>query len=465
MMNGKHSKKTLLITVLALVISFSLLTGSTIAWFTDTVTSENNIIKSGNLDVELHWANGTEAVPTDATGWADASTGAIYTYDLWEPGYTEVRHIKIANVGNLALQYTVKIVASGTMAESDDGVNLADVIDVYYVDPAIQVNSRDVLSDDCKLGTLSEVMGELGETGYGTLLPNTADTVTIALKMQEEAGNEYMNKSLGTDFSIQLLATQLPYEEDSFDNQYDADAEFGPYTVMVHTADDLIRFLTEIRTEAKQQIPGTEGNKAFRVKANFRLEEDIVLDSADRFMYTDSNGAPFHFYGVEGVLDLNGHSITVTENALMDGKAHANAVLLFQYSNVTIKGEGSIIAKNKSIPVYAWANCTVDLYGGNYVTNAHERNESAVYVNNASASVNVYGGTYTDSRYAFNAHDTNANAPVITLHEGITFADFLKGGTKDVTGQDITGGRIVLAEGCTLDEYDEGGVAMNKVVK
>ena len=458
-MNGKHSKKTLLITVLALVISFSLLTGSTIAWFTDTVTSENNIIKSGNLDVEMYWADGTQPVPTEDDIWTDASKGAIFNYDLWEPGYTEVRHIKIANVGNLALQYTVNIVSNYTMSD------LSDVIDVYYIDPAIQADSRAALTDEYKLGTLTAVMGELGETGYGTLLPGTADTVTIALKMQEEAGNEYMNKALGTNFSIQLLATQLPHEEDSFDNRYDMDAQFSPYTVKVSTAEDLFRVLNDIRTKAKQIIPGADGDKTFRVKANIVLDSDIVISDATQFMYTDSNGAPLHFYGMEGVLDLNGHSITVEDTALLTGKAHANAVLLVQYSNLTIKGEGSIVAKNKSVPVYAWANCTVDIYGGNYVTNAYERNESAVYVNNKTATVNVYGGTYTESKYAFNAHDTSANAPVITLHEGITYADFLKNGTTDLIKSDINSNRIVFAEGCALYEYDENGVAMNKVIK
>ena len=455
-MKKKATKRALLMSVLSLLLCIGMLVGTTLAWFTDSVVSANNIIKSGNLDVELYWADGTKALPADDTGWNDASSGAIFDYDKWEPGYTEVRHIRIANKGSLALSYKVRILAEGTVT------SLSDVIDVYYVDPAVQIEDRDALNDANKLGTLTEVLAKLGETGSGTLLANTADTVTIALKMQESAGNEFKETSIGSDFRIQLHATQLTHESDSFGPEYDAEAA---YTEYVSNAEELRIVLDDIRTNAKQTIPGENGNKQYRVKANIVLTDDIVIDNPSDFMYTDGNGAAFHLYGMSGVLDLNGHDIKVSSDALLNGKAFANAVLLIQYSNVSIKGNGSIIAENQSIPVYAWANCTVNIYGGTYITNATQRNESAVYVNNASASVNVYGGTYTDSAYAFNAHDKSCGStPVITLHEGITYADFFKG-TTDLTKADITAGRIVFGENCILSEYEENGVPMNKVVK
>ena len=83
----------------------------------------------------------------------------------------------------------------------------------------------------------------------------------------------------------------------------------------------------------------------------------------------------------------------------------------------------------------------------------------------ATALVNVYGGTYTDTAYAFNVHDNCGSTTTIVLHEGIEYADFLKNGTTDVIKSDISKGRIAFAEGCTLSEYEENGVAMNKVVK
>ena len=174
----------LLALALVLLISVGTLAGSTIAWFTDSVTSGSNIIKSGTLEVEMDWADGTKAVPAaDSTDWKDASEGAIFNYDLWEPGYTEVRHISIANTGTLALKYQLSIVPNGEVSE------LADVIDVYYMDPAAQVTSRTDLSTSDRLGTLTQAIAGMDQTASGNLPAGEAHTITLALKMQESAGN------------------------------------------------------------------------------------------------------------------------------------------------------------------------------------------------------------------------------------------------------------------------------------
>ena len=226
MTKTKVTRHAVAMSFLSLMLCVSMLLGTTFAWFTDSVTSAGNIIKSGTLDVEMYYANGTEAVPADGdAAWNDASTGAIFNYDLWEPGYTEVRHIQIKNVGTLALKYKVQIVANGTVS------NLADVIDVYYMDPAEQVASRSDLAAKTPMGTLTEALAGMDTTAAGNLLAGQAHTITVALKMQEEAGNEYQNKSIGTDFSIQLIATQLTSEVDSFDELYDETSVFPVLSV------------------------------------------------------------------------------------------------------------------------------------------------------------------------------------------------------------------------------------------
>ena len=96
----KATKRALISSVIALFLCFSMLLGTTFAWFTDSVTSSGNIIQSGTLDVTMEWADGTKAIPAeDSADWKDASAGAIFKSSLWEPGYVEVRHIKIANEG------------------------------------------------------------------------------------------------------------------------------------------------------------------------------------------------------------------------------------------------------------------------------------------------------------------------------------------------------------------------------
>ena len=218
MTKTKGSKRSLLMSGLALLLCISMLIGSTFAWFTDSVVSSGNIIQSGTLDVEMFWADGKEA-PDDSANWIDASTGPIFDYDLWEPGYTLARQIKIENTGSLGLKYQISIEANGAVSD------LADVIDVYYADPAVPVSGRD-LSGTTKIGTLTQVLAGMADTASGNLLAGENHTITLVLKMQESAGNEYQGMSIGTDFSVRLLATQLTAEKDTFDKYYDEDARY-----------------------------------------------------------------------------------------------------------------------------------------------------------------------------------------------------------------------------------------------
>ena len=212
MTNTKNTKRALLSSVLALFLCFAMLLGTTYAWFTDSVTSAGNIIQSGTLDVEMEWKDAT------ATGaqqtYKDASEGAIFNYDKWEPGYVEAKNIKISNVGTLALQYNLHIAANGEVSK------LADVIDVYYAEGEYTLATRE-MTELTKIGTLSDVLDGMPANMTGDLEAGKNDIVTIALKMQEDAGNDYQGLSIGTNFSVILMATQDNVEKDAFDENYD----------------------------------------------------------------------------------------------------------------------------------------------------------------------------------------------------------------------------------------------------
>lgn len=229
MTNLKATKKALVSSVLALVMCFTMLLGTTFAWFTDSVTSANNVIQTGTLDVGFQWAEGNED-PSTAT-WNDVE-GALFNYANWEPGYAVAKHLKISNNGSLGLNYKVRIFANGVVSD------LAEVIDVYVVAGAVDAMDRNTLAGLEPVGTLTQVLLASGaddaeneaDMGYdvselikGSLDVDADDHVyTLVLKMNENAGNEYQDMDLGCTFSVQLLATQMAAEEDSFDNQYDA---------------------------------------------------------------------------------------------------------------------------------------------------------------------------------------------------------------------------------------------------
>ena len=218
MTNKKSTKSALMSSIVALVLCFAMLLGTTYAWFTDSAASEGNVIKSGTLDVELYWADGSKEVPVAVEGWTKASDGPIYTEDqIWEPGYTDAKHIMISNLGNLALKYQLAIIPNGEVSA------LADVIDVYMYDgAATQVATRDNLQGAEHVGTLADLINK--GIKRGNLLADEDYTATLVLKMREDAGNEYQELSIGTDFSIRILATQLSSEFDSFDEYYDGGA-------------------------------------------------------------------------------------------------------------------------------------------------------------------------------------------------------------------------------------------------
>ncbi len=220
MKKTRSTKSALISSVLALFLCITMLIGTTFAWFTDSVTSANNIIKSGTLDVELYYADGTKAVPAaDAAEWKDASKGAIFNSTVWEPGYTDAKHLMISNEGTLALKYQLAIIPNGEVSK------LADVIDVYYIENGAQVATRKDLETKYQpQGTLADLI----RTGIheGALSADTDYVTTIVLKMRETAGNEYQDLSIGADFSIQLIATQMTEENDSFDNRYDVGAPY-----------------------------------------------------------------------------------------------------------------------------------------------------------------------------------------------------------------------------------------------
>ena len=288
----------------------------------------------------MEWANGKEDPAT--AEWKDASKGAIFNYQLWEPGYVEVRHVKIENKGDLALKYNVTIHANGEPSE------LAKVIDVYSIDPAVQITDRKALTDNYKVGTLNDVIANMSTTAVGDLLKNESDTLTIALKMQESAGNEYQNMSIGSDFSITLTATQLSHEEDSFNNQYDAntwsDVAEPPVvtpegTVTVYTAEQLAGVMAD-----------TSNIKTIEIMADIDLGgrdwKPANTFSNTKLQLINGNGHTISNMHVEGdskvgFIGSNARSLTIRDltfkNANVKGSSFVGVVCGYMYGNPVLE--------------------------------------------------------------------------------------------------------------------------------
>ncbi|MBO4933690.1 MAG: hypothetical protein J5441_00765 [Clostridia bacterium] len=463
MTKQKSTKRALISSLLILAMCFTMLAGTTFAWFTDSVTSANNIIKSGKLDVAFEWANGKDD-PAAAT-WKDASQDAIFDYDLWEPGYTEVRHIRIANKGNLALKYKVQIVANGTVSD------LAKVIDVYYIDPAQQIADRaafEAIDASKKLGTLDQALAGMATTASGALVPEgkegnglkSSETITIALHMQETAGNEYQDMSIGSSFSVQLLATQYTFEKDSFDDQYDANAAFvssgaelqtallDPAVTSVVLKDNIVESLV-LRSDKEIDLNGytlTTQVNAWDGDVTIKNGTIEVAEGEQGIqIWPDSNARPHITIAQDVVINApNGYAVTIfpeyqsagdTCDATVDiyGTLNSN---LFVSGN--IKGGSSVVnvygtidgSKNtdNDIGIALNGNSTVNIKAGAVV-------KGSTGIEVRAGKLNVEGGEITgtatpSSAQANNNGTTTEGAGIAVSSYGISPIDVkVSGGT------------------------------------
>lgn len=214
MRKAKCSKRTLLMSAISLMLCVAMFIGTTFAWFTDSAVSTNNRIIGGSLQIDL------ELLETDGSWTSVKESGkAIFDYKNYEPGYTDVKILRITNDGTLALEWVAKIISENEMSM------LADVIDVYVKHGVVSYPSnRSDLDDWDKMGTLAEFTNSISATANGNLEAGACAYFGIALKMRESAGNEFTGVNLGT-FDIQILATQYTYEKDSFDQYYDENAK------------------------------------------------------------------------------------------------------------------------------------------------------------------------------------------------------------------------------------------------
>jgi len=168
------------------------------------------------------------------------------------------------------------------------------------VDDSFTAPTRDTFGSMTKLGTLKELMANPNGVDDGKLLPAAATakmidyvtgekyvgevTVCIALHMQESAGNEYQNLSVGDGFCVQLLATQLAAETDSFDPEYDGGAQYSASGAGSAAADgttDVTVYVLDINTDetiAVLTVPGARTMTGTNVSAH--VEEKPSVDKA-----------------------------------------------------------------------------------------------------------------------------------------------------------------------------------------
>lgn len=347
----KNTKKSLLMSAISLLLCISMLISSTFAWFTDSVTSAGNKIQSGTLKVDL------ELLDEETSEWNSLkeNRAPIFNYDKWEPGYVDTKVLKVENEGSLALKWVAQFSSEQQLSI------LSDVIDVYVCASESEIGypeDRNLDGYTC-VGNLTTFINSIEKTTRGTLEAGEVAYLGIALKMREDAGNEYQNLSLGGAFDIRIYATQYTSESDSFDIQYDKEAAFEDF------ADTSI-----LATETKTLATGADAiefdlsNEGLKI-AEITVPADAILDPAQPVTVTfdgiepqiEGENIKAYAYDIKVTnlkSDLTGDQLVTVvveaPNALATMQAYHNGVLIEDavYDEV----EGTITFKTANFSPY-----------------------------------------------------------------------------------------------------------------
>ncbi len=437
-MKKNSTKRSLLASVLALVMCVSMLVGTTFAWFTDTASTGVNKIQAGTLDVALEMkdndGNWVTAEGKTLQFKVNGQIPAAGTQILWEPGCTyELPELRVVNKGNLALKY--KIVITGIAGDA----KLNEVID-----------------------------WNIGDVAAGTeqhLAVGANAEFTIKGHMREDAGNEYQGESID-GIAITVYATQDTVEYDSSTNRYDAGAAL-PVTVSNSTA----------MKDALAQGSG-----------NIVLTEDVAVDDGIQMSVVN-----------DASIDFNGNTLTgaVESGSISSSDGPTNLVLSDPKNDGSYSIDSNIVIHEgggytQLAAITVWKP-TVTIESGKYTHDnavilcqlqTSDPNAVGVVVNGgtfdgkgaASVIANIFGNVIINNG-TFNAYDDgdasgecvyvssgNSRVPSITTINGGTFNAvdrifYVSVNTRYTQKIVVTGGTFNVAEGGSLIQVSSGNAS------
>ena len=406
MNNKKTTKRALLSSVMAIVLCLAMLIGTTFAWFTDSASTAVNKIQAGNLEIELqmkdnngNWVNAEgKTLPFLVEGKIPAKGTQI----LWEPGCTYyVPEVRVVNKGNLAVKFEYVNELLGVTGK------LAEVLEPVFKTP-VDANGEEV-----------NIEPEI-------LKPDEASPAwSFGYHMLETAGNEYQNAT-ATGMCLTVVATQATYENDSFNNQYDKDAQYPDVDVVTVTPD---------------AIPSPfRANTAYFFEAGNYGNQHFVITDKENVTLIGKTGAKFDSLQISSIdyvnpsigqeVDLDNSTLTVkgfeVAKTLMIVEADKNVVVEDNTAaQITVKANLSSqsIAVNNNI-----------ITGGDGAANSY-----GVYIvpNVTDYDLTVTGNSFTNVKSHAISVQGNGDGSAVTAAKSITVTGntFTSYGTNNKTGR------------------------------
>lgn len=373
-MNSKHTKKALLSSVVALVLCFAMMLGTTFAWFTDTASTGVNKIQAGTLKIDIVDKDG-ESLDGESLDFVKADAASQEDI-LWEPGVTYLTEgFQIKNIGNLALKFTLSI----NGISGDD--KLLEVIEFTVVKATTQDNTTTYTE-------VTETGGYMGTIDAGATY---SETYYIRGHMKESADNDYQGLTL-TGLGVTVYATQWTKEYDSFNNQYDAGAKIA----VVSSEEDLRSAITggAAMIVLQSDIELTNGTNTGNALGALQITGSTVIDlngytikpaSGYQVQNIDDGAAQDYLIAVK-----RGGSLTINDSVGTGGIDTGDYAALNAAIKLTIKGEAAT-----GVP----AKLTIN--GGTFagywfaICGNGARNDTELVINDGTFKANKNdGGTY-----------------------------------------------------------------------
>ncbi len=346
MTQSTHTKRALLASALSVVACCALLIGSTFAWFTDEVTSGNNRIVAGNLDVEVYHGDDLSEPVNGATD--------LFQVDAWEPGVIAYENFKVVNQGSLALQYWLSMnIGDYNTVEGEDGKDtgksLKDVIGMAVTTEPFDGTREAALALDYQPLESFIREGSLLETG-------ASDTCTVVLYWEPTAVDNDYNLSNGKvssdgeplfiDLGVKVTASQVPHEFDSFGDDYDAGILTAEAFMLAAEKGGTIELAADL------QLPG-----------DVTFPKDTVLKMNGHTLTMGEDGG----HSLKAAV---GTTLTVQGNGRIYGVLYAEKKFTTGSTLIVEAGPDFEVVSNSDVgwAIYATHGCTVRIDGGTYTS-------------------------------------------------------------------------------------------------
>ena len=286
------TRNALVMSILSMLLCVSMLVGTTFAWFTDEVVTGMNTIAAGNLDVEL-LADG-ETV--------NAGTKLFDDVALWEPGVVVYENLQVVNQGTLALKYQMTLNIGNE--NNLNGHKLSEVLKFAVIDKVadnatraeVLAAAKAAIAETTGQGILSNfyLTGEL-EAGEAS----AEQTIVIFWEPSDNATDNQYNANNGQvtsdgqplhiEFGINLQATQLMSESDSFGSDYDKFVSILPQASVIHSG----RRTIKARPVANWHQEGS------------RMDMDTTYQFLPNETYEEAQASAYRYWHADWVVSLD----------------------------------------------------------------------------------------------------------------------------------------------------------------